>query len=215
MTEAEWLMATDPTPMLRFMEGKATDRKFRLLGCGCCRSAPESVTDHHSLRAVEVAEQYADGQATEQKLAETLPPAFRASMAGGPRAVCFLTVADGFEASRLVLEERLKREGPQMSFEFWLWGKQRRRRAFYASLVRDVFGPLPFRSVPVNSAWLTSTVLTLACQMYESRDFGAMPILADALQDAGCDNTDILDHCRGPGPDVRGCWVVDLILGKG
>ena len=53
-----------------------------------------------------------------------------------------------------------------------------------------------------------------AQQMYESRDFSAMPILADALQDAGCDNADILDHCRGPGPHVRGCWVVDLVLGK-
>ncbi|MDY3562094.1 hypothetical protein R5W23_003540 [Gemmata sp. JC673] len=51
--------------------------------------------------------------------------------------------------------------------------------------------------------------------MYESRDFSAMPILADALQDAGCDRADILDHCRGPGQHVRGCWVVDLVLNKG
>jgi hypothetical protein len=51
--------------------------------------------------------------------------------------------------------------------------------------------------------------------MYESRHFSPMPILADALQDAGCDNPDVLDHCRGPGPHVRGCWVVDLVLGKG
>jgi hypothetical protein len=50
--------------------------------------------------------------------------------------------------------------------------------------------------------------------MYESRDFGAMPILADALQDAGCASDDVLSHCRGPGPHVRGCWVVDLMLGK-
>jgi hypothetical protein len=56
--------------------------------------------------------------------------------------------------------------------------------------------------------------LSLARQMYESRDFSSMPILADALQDAGCDNDDILNHCRGPGPHVRGCWVVDLVLGK-
>jgi hypothetical protein len=50
--------------------------------------------------------------------------------------------------------------------------------------------------------------------MYESRDFGAMPILADALQDAGCEDAAILGHCRGAGPHVRGCWVVDLVLGK-
>jgi hypothetical protein len=63
-------------------------------------------------------------------------------------------------------------------------------------------------------AWRTDTVLALARQMYEARDFSAMPILADALQDAGCDNDDMLTHCRGPGPHVCGCWVVDLVLGK-
>ncbi|WP_239465862.1 hypothetical protein [Gemmata sp. SH-PL17] len=62
--------------------------------------------------------------------------------------------------------------------------------------------------------WHTDTAVTLASQMYESRDFSAMPILADALQDAGCNDDRILDHCRGPGPHVRGCWVVDLLLGK-
>ena len=66
-----------------------------------------------------------------------------------------------------------------------------------------------------SPAWRTDTALALARQMYESRDFSAMPILADALQDAGCDNDDILNHCRDAnGPHVRGCWVVDLVLGK-
>jgi hypothetical protein len=50
--------------------------------------------------------------------------------------------------------------------------------------------------------------------MYKSRDFTPMPILADALQDAGCDNAEILAHCRGDSPHIRGCWVVDLVLGK-
>ncbi|MDY3552243.1 hypothetical protein R5W24_001323 [Gemmata sp. JC717] len=63
--------------------------------------------------------------------------------------------------------------------------------------------------------WRTGTAVALAGQMYESRDFGAMPVLADALQDAGCDSADILNHCRGPGPHVRGCWVIDLVLEKG
>jgi hypothetical protein len=77
-----------------------------------------------------------------------------------------------------------------------------------------MFGCLLFRPVTFKPVWLTSTVVGLARQMYESRDFSPMPILADALQDAGCDSDDILDHCRGPGPHVRGCWVVDLVLGK-
>jgi hypothetical protein len=80
-------------------------------------------------------------------------------------------------------------------------------------LIRDIFGN-PFRPLAFSPAWPTDTAVTLARQMYESRNFSAMPILADALQDAGCDNDDVLNHCRGPGPHVRGCWVVDLVLGK-
>jgi hypothetical protein len=72
----------------------------------------------------------------------------------------------------------------------------------------------PFPSVHFPTEWRTSTVNSIASQMDSTRNFAAMPILADALQDAGCDNDDILNHCRGPGPHVRGCWVVDLILGK-
>jgi hypothetical protein len=54
----------------------------------------------------------------------------------------------------------------------------------------------------------------LACAIYDDRAFEQLPILADALEEAGCDNADILAHCRGPGPHVRGCWLVDLLLGK-
>jgi hypothetical protein len=82
------------------------------------------------------------------------------------------------------------------------------------SLIRCVFGN-PFRPVAFSPEWRTDTAISLARQMYDSREFSAMPILADALQDAGCDNDDILEHCRGNGPHVRGCWVVDLVLGKG
>jgi hypothetical protein len=66
----------------------------------------------------------------------------------------------------------------------------------------------------VDSSWLTSTVIALARGINDERAYERLPILADALQDAGCDYADILDHCRGPGPHVRGCWVVDLVLGK-
>jgi hypothetical protein len=81
-------------------------------------------------------------------------------------------------------------------------------------LLFDIFGN-PFRPVVFDPEWRTSTAVALAQQMYESRDFSPMPILADALQDAGCDNADILNHCREPnGVHVRGCWVVDLVLVK-
>jgi hypothetical protein len=85
--------------------------------------------------------------------------------------------------------------------------------ARFAPVVRCIFGN-PFRPVSADPAWLTSTVVALARSIYDERAFDRLPILADALQDAGCDNPDILTHCRSVGPHVRGCWVVDLVLGK-
>ena len=84
---------------------------------------------------------------------------------------------------------------------------------YHYGLHRDIFGSL-FLAPKFNRKMRTLTVVALAQHMYESRDFSAMPILADALQDAGCADENILSHCRGPGPHVRGCWVVDLVLGK-
>jgi hypothetical protein len=85
--------------------------------------------------------------------------------------------------------------------------------AVQAAILRDIFGN-PFRPVAFDPTWRTDTAASLARQMYDAREFSAMPILADALQDAGCDSDDILNHCRGEGPHVRGCWVCDLVLGK-
>src|SRR5207249_11021384 len=79
--------------------------------------------------------------------------------------------------------------------------------------IRCIFGN-PFRPMSGNPEWLTPNVLKLAESIYDDRASDCLPILADALEDAGCDNADILAHCRGPGPHVRGCWVIDLLLGK-
>jgi hypothetical protein len=78
---------------------------------------------------------------------------------------------------------------------------------------RDIFGN-PFRPVAFDARWRTGDVLGVARGIYEDRAFDRMPMLADALMDAGCDSDDILNHCRGDGPHARGCWVVDLVLGK-
>jgi hypothetical protein len=80
-------------------------------------------------------------------------------------------------------------------------------------LMREFFNP-QWGPLPSQAAWRTDTVVALARQMYDSRDFRAMPILADALQDAGCDNDEVLNHCRAGAVHFRGCWVVDLVLGK-
>jgi hypothetical protein len=90
------------------------------------------------------------------------------------------------------------------------------RRA-QADFLRDLFGN-PFR-LPPNidrawQAWRDGAVVKLTRTIYDDRAFDRLPILADALEDAGCDNADILAHCRQPGEHVRGCWVIDLLLGK-
>ena len=85
-----------------------------------------------------------------------------------------------------------------------------------AHLLRDIFGN-PFRPTTLNPAWLTwnqGTVVQIAQHIYDERKFEDLPILSDALIDAGCDNPDIIAHCRAPCPHVRGCWVLDLLLGK-
>lgn len=79
--------------------------------------------------------------------------------------------------------------------------------------VREIFGN-PFRPVTLDPSSLTPTVVQLAQTIYNDRTFDRLPTLADALVQAGCDNDELLGHCRGPGPHVRGCWVVDLVLGK-
>ena len=80
-------------------------------------------------------------------------------------------------------------------------------------VLHDLF-PNPFLPLTWNPEWFSSTVRTLAANMYDTRDFSAMPILADALQDAGCEDEQVLSHCRATKPHARGCWVVDAILGK-
>ncbi len=88
-----------------------------------------------------------------------------------------------------------------------------RQQAFW---LRDIIGN-PFRPVAANPAWLAwndEAIPKMAQAIYDERAFARLPLLADALEDAGCTEAEILAHSRGPGPHVRGCWVVDLLLGK-
>ncbi len=89
-----------------------------------------------------------------------------------------------------------------------LEGKQ-----IFADILREIFGN-PFHPVSLDPAWLTGTAIALATGIYDDHAFDRLPILADALQEAGCNSDDLLNHLRGPGPHVRGCWALDLVLGK-
>ena len=121
-------------------------------------------------------------------------------------------------AVRLALDEEGEtadeaRQAGQKAYHSTLADARRDEGAAHVRLMRCVFGN-PFRAAACAPDWKTDTVLLLANQMYDSRDFSAMPILADALQEAGCTSDTALDHCRSGAPHVRGCWVVDLVLGK-
>ena len=87
-------------------------------------------------------------------------------------------------------------------------------QAVQCRCLRCIFGPLPFRPIRLDPAWLTPAVSYFAQCIYDERDFDCSPVLADALEEAGCTDADILSHCRQPGEHVRGCWLLDLLLGK-
>lgn len=121
--------------------------------------------------------------------------------------------------ARMTEEEWLACEDPTQMLQF-LWNRPSDRQRIgvrnkrITGLLRDIVGN-PFRPIALDPAWLTTTVHSLAQTVYDERAFDRLPVLADALEDAGCANHELLSHCRGPGSHVRGCWVVDLLLGKG
>lgn len=222
MKQAEWLQCREPDEMLDFLRKKVNDRKLRLFQIACCRRIWDVLpTDAHR-DAVLMAEQYAEGQTTEKKRIEaskrirTLRENASQLEINASYAVFYTLEKSVFKygstlgctAVFALIADKASR-GNKSAYQKAFQAEE----AAEADLLRCIFGN-PFRRVALKAKWKTSDVVALAKQMYESREFSAMPILADALQDAECDNDTILDHCRGPGPHVRGCWVVDLILGK-
>ncbi len=224
MTEAEWLVCEDPSQMLAFLESRrcGSNRKLRLFAVGCCRTFWYGLQDVRSRAAVEAAERFADGRATQSELRAAFTSASDAvadcrdfsPFSENQAIAAFLTAARNInESDTKIPEDEDAYEVAAHVWSYAIGGELAGAEKQQLALLRDVFGN-PFRPVALDLSWGSGTVLSLARHIYESRDFSAMPILADALQDAGCNNDDILDHCRGPGPHVRGCHVLDLILGK-
>lgn len=200
---ATWAECRDPALMLDRLSGGVSDRKLRLFAVACCRRVSHLCTDHRSRSAVEVAERYADGQATAADLAAAGAEMRVGEIRGhyGPVAAWVVAPSADLAARNVAWNAFCDRNGT---------GEERHQ----ADLLRCVAGN-PFRPVVFSPAWRTDTAVSLARQVYESGDFGAMSILADVLQDAGCARDDLLAHCRDTSlPHARGCWVVDLVLGK-
>jgi hypothetical protein len=236
VTEAEWLVCTEPDGMLRHIHWVASDRKQRLFAVACCRSIWPLLTDERHRQVVEVAERFADGEATNEELdaakaecRDTPRAAMTASSLIAARAAAWPDAAS--VAMALVFA---KREDAQATAD-----------TVMGYLVHDIFinsfnpasrypawwlagltGPLVWMTrhvtlSPAILAWNDAVVVRLAQATYEERhlpagtlDNGRLAVLADALEEAGCTDADMLGHLRGPGPHVRGCWPVDLCLGK-
>ena len=221
MTASDWATGTDPHAMLSLLRGReVSPRKVRLFAAACCRRVWPLLADPRSRSAVEAAERCADGDLPGDQLAalgraavEAADQAARDAEEAEDDTPYRVAEAAAFAASdEADVLERVARGAAYYAADPRL-PETAAERAAQASLLRCVVAN-PLRPTPFSPEWRTSTAVTLAAQMYESRDFSAMPILADALMDAGCNNNDILEHCRGLEPHVRGCWVVDLVLGK-
>jgi hypothetical protein len=200
MTEERWLRSARPAELLDFLlHGGASGRKLRLYGVACARRVrrrPEQIEEAYAVIAV--AERFADGLATAEELEAARPY---------PRKNSHWTIAEP--------------GAPGVAVSFTEPSRKEAKQSVKAALLRDLFGN-PFQERAHDARWLTPTVASLALAAYEERlphpcdlDPVRLGILADALVDAGCADETILAHLRGPGPHVRGCWVLDLILGKG
>jgi hypothetical protein len=238
VTENDWLASRDPQAMLTFLSqrGITDDRKHRLFACACCRRIWDQFPDERNRDLVAVVENYPDHTFDDPEIRD---PACASSareleFRDNPAYWVVKALGRGFykmtaPVSAAVVAARaldiLAPGGAETDGNGRI--RQRAEAQQQAALLRDVFGN-PFQVVMFSPEWRTDTAVSLAGQMYEAREFSAVPILADALQDAGCDDPAVLDHCRGfgrfvgeppagsphPSCHVRGCWVVDLVLDK-
>jgi hypothetical protein len=221
MSEREWLTCSDPTAMLGFLHYRASDRQYRLFAVACARDELARAQAGHGCfnfgdklnpkqtelfwhpelgyeAAVRAAESVADGGPSPKQcfpwyLCYPINP-------GEVSLLAYSALGHDPDALIAVPAERIA----------WT---VRQYTTHPAAYLRDIFGN-PFRPVPFSPAWRTETTVALARQVYEERDFSAMPILADALEEAGCTNPYLLGHLKDSGPHVRGCWAPDLVLAK-
>ena len=224
MTALRWRKTTDPQPMLEFLGERASDRKLRLFGCACCRRVWHLAKSPKLKQALTLLENFIEGKAKDSDRG-------RAHSLGGQ--VLQSNLSDGQQCLGAEVWKAARKTFKRSDYQFYDFGEsaaaalgyqarepypaffvaKEAERAEQAKLVREMFGD-PFRPVPFDAAWRTSDVLLLAQGIYTGRAFDRMPILADALQDAGCDSDDLLSHLRDTAAvHVRGCWALDLVLG--
>ncbi len=216
MTERDWLECDDPEALLELLwqNARPSNRKLRLFACACYRRVWSLLTEERHRAAVETAERYADGLATRKELdrarrdAQDAP--IRATATGHFLREVELAAA---ETAAMFATQSQPGSGltPNMAPTWLAW--QAAESTIQARLLHDIAGN-PFRPVTFEPAWLTPDAEALARAVYEERRFAELPVLADALEEAGCTHPDLLGHLRSDSPHARGCWALDLVLGK-
>jgi hypothetical protein len=217
MTEAEWEACPDPSRMLLRSYLRLSQRKRRLFVAACCRRVAHLLPDERTDLAIATVERFADGFASAEDAARAAADVWAARRAAPTEAGRTVGLAIRFAATPETYygwDETAARDAAYAAGEVHGPEGMEAEAATQARLLRCVFGPLPFRPVAFDSRWRTADVVGLARDTYEDRAFDRLLLLADALMDAGCGDEQVLGHCRGGGPHVRGCWVVDLILDK-
>jgi hypothetical protein len=243
MTEEEWLTTADPNAMLAFLDGRAGTRKMRLFAVACCRRFPRFFPDAISQAFLHGAERYADGQLSWEDLwsaivatfplplyqfegeALVLPMPFwkrLPSIIHEGQFRMFVQLANELADRRIeeandrraVLQSR---PGEEIESARAAWHlahlAKRLEQLMQCFLLRDIFGN-PFKPTPGIPPTVPGEATALARLIYKAEEFDELPCLADALEKAGCEYADMVNHCREPGLHVRGCWVLDLLLGK-
>jgi hypothetical protein len=221
MTEKLWCESTDLIPMFDWLRGnnrhrnKSGRRKLRLFACACCHRVQSMMTPV-GVNWLELSNRFAESKLTTEERrgidALNVRPRRSGTANGADNAAFWALATNVNDAIFVAARESANAPIAHLRGDDWK-SKIDAERFEQCRILRDIFGN-PFRPVTLDPRWLSSTVLDLARTIYEQRTFEHLPILADALMDAGCDSEEIVNHCRGDGPHVRGCWVVDLLLGK-
>ncbi|QEL13424.1 hypothetical protein [Limnoglobus roseus] len=235
MTEAEWLACGAPMKLLEHVGGTALDRKRRLLGCGLGRHVWPVLRDARSRTAIEVAERFADGAATDDEReaaeadAQAVMKKARKYNRNRNRYECFGTAVGAWAAGTEVRHWGVGDDaaadpagGPARDTPVWEDAAEAMysdgagwhgELGWFCDVIRCVFGN-QYRHATFNPRSSRKKAVAFAQAIYDERAFDRLPALADILQEMGYEDPAVLAHCRSAGPHVRGCWVVDLVLGK-
>lgn len=232
------LEAASPDTILQLLQGRLSDRVLRLIACACARLAWPARVDERSGRAVEVGEQVADGTAGSWELRRARerakPVAEAAQTAVAAAELVWLRATIAEQPARLAALQAARRAKDIATLPLWtvaeprnLWQAARQavmlaqvtghaEAAELIELVSDIVGN-PFRPIQLDPTWLRwhdGCIELLSRSIYDGRRHHELPIVADALEEAGCDQADLLAHCRSDRPHAHGCWALDLLLAK-